>query len=176
MATARPRFLGTIAACWGILGVLGLVGSAVVRLTPVALDALTGPLEPIHYIFVVGWVLFMAYGEGYRGFQRAFSPRVVARASWLRHNPTLLRALLAPAFCMGFFHATRKRLIVSWTLTTVIVLLIIGVKLLPPPWRGLVDAGVVVGLSWGMAAVVAWGLGRLSGRPLPAPPDRPAAA
>ena len=122
--------MGTLAAVWGVLGVLALLSSAVIRLSPVAWSALTGPLDPLHYVFVVGWVAFMAYGEGYRGFQRAFSPRVISRAAWLQQNPTPVRLLLAPAFCMGFFHATRKRVIVSWTITAMVVLLIVGVKLL----------------------------------------------
>lgn len=173
MSASSSSPMGTLAAVWGVLGVLALLSSAVVRLSPVAWSALTGPLDPLHYVFVVGWVAFMAYGEGYRGFQRAFSPRVISRAAWLRQNSTPVRLLLAPAFCMGFFHATRKRVIVSWTITAMVVLLIVGVKLLPSPWRGLVDAGVVVGLTWGMIAIVAWGLAHLRGATLPTPPDVP---
>ncbi|MBO85226.1 MAG: hypothetical protein CL927_07695 [Deltaproteobacteria bacterium] len=175
MPPNNTKLMGTLAAAWGVLGVLVLLGSAIFRLSPIAWSALSGPLQPVQYAFVVGWVLFMAYGEGYRGFQRAFSPRVVARAAWLRHHPTPMRLLLAPAFCMGFFHATRKRLLVSWIITVGVVVLIVGVKFIPDPWRGLVDAGVVVGLSWGLLAIVAWGLGHLVGRPLPTAPDVPVA-
>ena len=107
------------------------------------------------------------------GFQRAFSPRVVARARWLRRHPRPLPALLAPLFCMGLFHATPKRLRVSWGITLMVVGLIAGVRHLPAPWRGLVDAGVVVGLSWGTAAILGWGLVALTGGALPVAPDVP---
>jgi len=168
-----PSSIGTLAAVWGILGIFLFIGSAISRLVPIAWAAVTGPLEWFHVAFGIVWTVFMAYTEGYRGFQKRFSPRVVARAQWLAAHPSALRVLLAPAFCMGYFHATRKRLIVSWGVTTAVALIIVVVKLLPSPWRGLVDIGVVVGLSWGLAAVVVWGVAALRGRALPCPPDVP---
>ena len=173
MPTDAPSPLGTIASVWGVAGVVVLLSTAVVRLWPIALEALQAPLTTIQKVFLVGWVIFMAYSEGYRGFQKAFSPRVVSRAAWLRHNPSAVRVLFAPAFCMGFFHATRKRLIVSWVITSMVILFIIVARRLPTPWRGLVDLGVVVGLTWGIIAILAWGLVHLRGRPLPTPPDVP---
>ena len=63
-------------------------------------------------------------------------------------------ALLAPAFAMGWFYATRRRLLVSWILTVGIVTLVLIVHGMAQPWRGIVDAGVVVGLTWGMVSIV----------------------
>ena len=37
--------------------------------------------------------------------------------------------------------------------TRMIVLLILGVRQLPQPWRGIVDAGVLLGLGWGLVSV-----------------------
>jgi hypothetical protein len=54
---------------------------------------------------------------------------------------------------MGYFHATRRRQITSWSLTLGIIALVIGVRYLVQPWRGIIDAGVVVGLAWGVVAV-----------------------
>lgn len=51
-------------------------------------------------------------------------------------------------------HATKKRLIVSWSLTVGLSLLVGLVKRLPYPWRNIVDAGVVVGLTWGSLAIL----------------------
>jgi len=48
----------------------------------------------------------MLYSEGYKGFQKGYSPRVAARGHYLRDHSTLLRAILAPLFCMGFFHSS----------------------------------------------------------------------
>ena len=96
----------------------------------------------------------MAYAEGYKGFHLNFAPRVVARADWLRHNRRPWLSLLAPLFCMGYFHATRRRMITSFAVTTGIVCLVLLVRLLPQPWRGIVDMGVVTGLALGMGSIV----------------------
>lgn len=176
MSTPTRTTLGTLGQVWGVVGVLCLLGSAVYRLTPYAIDALSSPLTTVQWVLLVIYVAFMAHAEGYKGFQKQFSPRVVARARWLGDHPTLLRVALAPAFCMGLFHATRKRLIVSWVISAMVITLILLVKLLDQPWRGIVDAGVVVGLTWGIIALLAWLVAGARGRALPVPPDVPEGA
>ena len=173
-ALSGASWMGWLGAVWGLSGVVLLLLSAVWRLSPIAWDALTGPLSTVQAGFAGFWVLFMAYTEGYKGFQKAFSPRVVVRATWLRDHPKPWLVLLAPLFCMGMVHATRKRMMVSWILMVVIVGFVIAVKLLPAPWRGLVDAGVVVGLTWGLAAMAASLWQTFRGRPPVVPADVPA--
>jgi hypothetical protein len=107
----------------------------------------------------------MAYFEGYRGFQRGFSPRVVVRALHLALHPRPLHVLLAPLFCMGLIHASRRRLLSSWILLVSIVAIVLLVRVLPQPYRGLVDAGVVVGLAWGLVALVGFAWAALAGSP-----------
>ncbi|MEZ0372320.1 MAG: hypothetical protein ACAI44_24740, partial [Candidatus Sericytochromatia bacterium] len=103
---------------------------------------------------LTGWTAFMAYSEGYRGFQKQFSPRFAARTRWLLEHADWPQTLLAPLFCMGFFGTTRKRKAVAYGLTAGIVLLVILIRLLPQPWRGIVDAGVLIGLLWGLVSVL----------------------
>ena len=98
-------------------------------------------------------VIYMAYAEGYKGFHLGFAPRVVLRAHYLHSNPRLRHILLAPLFCMGYIHATRKRQILSIGLTIMIIGFIIVARMLPQPWRGILDAGVVVGLSFGICSI-----------------------
>jgi hypothetical protein len=62
--------------------------------------------------------------------------------------------VLAPLFCMGFFHATRQRMLTSWLVTSAIVALVIVVSHAPQPWRGIVDTGVVTGLGLGLASLL----------------------
>ncbi|WOO40589.1 hypothetical protein [Rubellicoccus peritrichatus] len=145
--------IGMIGAIWGILGVTAIIGSAVWRLTPYAIHAFDYSFSVMQWVVFVGFTIFMAFGEGYRGFQKAFSPRVAARALHLSKNPVPLRVIFAPFFCMGFFGATRKRKIVTWCLTTGIVILVILVRQLEQPWRGIIDFGVVLGLGWGIIAM-----------------------
>ncbi len=51
---------------------------------------------------------------------------------------------------MGYFFAKRKTRITAICLNLGIVLLVILVGFLPSPWRGLVDFGVVLGLTYGV--------------------------
>jgi hypothetical protein len=118
----------------------------------------------------------MVYFEGYRGFQRGFSPRVVVRAWSLGRQPSWVRGVLAPLVCMGLLWASRKRLVVSWSLLAGMVALVLGVSRLEQPWRGLIDVGVVLGLAHGLVALLgfaAWAAatGQLPDTPadLPAP-------
>lgn len=151
-----------IGAVWGLTGVMMLLASAIYRLTPLAMDAFGYELRWYHWMFLAFVLLFMAYLEGYRAFQQGFSPRVAARARYLKHHRNALHTLLAPLFCMGYFHATKRRRITSLSVTAGIIVLIILVRFLPQPWRGIVDAGVVVGLAWGLVSLLIFGLQALS--------------
>ncbi len=142
-----------IGAFWGLGGVGLLLGSAVYRLAPIALEGLQQELHWQHWLFLLFVLAFMAYAEGYRAFQQGFSPRVAARARYLAERPNLVHAVFAPLFCMAYFHAPRRRKITSLSVTAGIIILIVLVRLLSQPWRGIVDAGVVVGLVWGVAAL-----------------------
>ena len=141
-----------LAAAWGVLGVAGILVFAIVRLTPYAVAAVTSGMTAWQWVLMFFSMGFMAWSEGYRGFQCRFSPRVAARALYLLLNPTLTRGLLAPVFCIGYFHARRRGLIAVWSGTLAIILLVLLVQLAEQPWRGILDAGVVVGLSWGLAS------------------------
>ena len=77
---------------------------------------------------------------------------------------------------MALFHASRRRLMVSWLVYIGILIIIIVVRQLPQPWRGIVDAGVVVGLSWGIIAILAVFFARMRGGELQSSADLPDAA
>jgi hypothetical protein len=167
--------IGTIGFVWGVLGVVAFLGYAVVRLIPVAIEALTIDLSPLEWGGLAGSVASLGYYEGYRAFQKAFSPRTVARALAIRSDPKLHHVVLAPLHTMGLFHATTKRLVVSWSVLAGVTGLVVLVRELSQPWRGIVDAGVVVGLSWGVVSLLVYFALALAGRPMPVPPDTPAA-
>lgn len=146
--------IGYAAALWGLTGITVLLGSAIYRLGQIALDLVGQPLDWYHWLALVFSILFMGFAEGYRGFQCAFSPRVAARIRYLADNVTPLRLVLAPMFCMGFFHIQRRRQIVTICLTLGIIVLVQVVHMLDQPWRGIVDAGVVIGLAWGLISLL----------------------
>ncbi len=162
------------AALWGIFGFVLILCQAVVRLAPLAWEPIAeGGLSPLQWSLYGASILFNAYSEGYRAFQLQVAPRVVARAVHLAAHPKPLHVALAPLFCMTLFHANRKRLIVSWCVYAGIIVLVIAVRQLSQPWRGIVDAGVVVGLSWGIIAIIAAFIGVARGGELKSSAELP---
>lgn len=143
------------AAAWGIVGIVLVLVYAIVRLAAFASEAIVGGLSLLEWAALIINVLFMAWSEGYRGFQLRFSPRVASRALYLYQNSTPLYVrVLGPFFCFGYFRASRRPLIFAWVGTLAIVVLVLLVNRLSQPWRGIIDAGVVVGLSWGVVSLI----------------------
>jgi len=143
---------------WACEGFVLMLVNSVRRLVPKALEPFkasaesVAPLTSFQLGAYVATCLFFAYVEGYKGFQRKFAPLVVAR-SFTINLTKIHHIILGPLYSMGLIHATKRRKIVSWSLTFGIVAIVAAVKQLPYPWKNIIDAGVVVGLSWGAAAI-----------------------
>jgi hypothetical protein len=147
--------LRLLLASWGLLGIFFLVGRALWRLSVIALDGILNyPLPGWQWAVLIAWIVINAYSEGYKGFQKKFSPRTVARAWYLADNPTVLRVILGPFFTMGFFDANRKTKITAYIVVILVTLLVMFVSGLSQPWRGIIDAGVVAGLGWGLISIL----------------------
>ena len=151
----QPTLPGTVALLWGVGGFLLLMGFALWRLVPLSVEAFAYPWNWPHAALFVANLAAMAWFEGYKGFQKAFSPRLAARCHHLLHHASWRQALLAPLVAMGFIDASKRRMITAWSLTAGIILVVLLYRLLPQPWRGILDAGVVLGLAWGLVATLA---------------------
>ena len=147
--------LGAGGAIWAVIGVAGILVWAIVRLAAIALGALEQPLAWYHWAAIGAFVPFMAWSEGLRGFQRRFSPRVAQRAMLIRAAPTAARVIFAPLFAAGFFGGSRRERIGACLGTAAVITLVVLVHRLEQPWRGILDAGVVTGLTWGVVATLA---------------------
>lgn len=169
-ATATPTdsppvtLVGVVAACWATVGLCGLLLFAIVRLAMVVAEGAEFSWDWRHWAVAAANAAFMAWSEGYRGFQLKFSPRSAARVKWLVHNASGLSTLLAPVFAMGYFNATRRRMVGVYGLTVFVVGAIVVVHALPQPWRAALDIGVVIGLAWGVASFL-WSLKRTFATP-----------
>ena len=102
---------------WGVCGFLGIMGSAIGRLTKVAIvPVLQRDLTQLQWGLFGSLMAAFAYFEGYKAFQLKFSPMLVQRAMTLSRDGTPLHHIaLAPLYSMGLFHATRKRRIIAWS-------------------------------------------------------------
>ncbi|MBT8423256.1 MAG: hypothetical protein HKN56_11585 [Gammaproteobacteria bacterium] len=176
MTSSNDNFAGRLCAVWAVVGFSWILLDAIIRLGILAWRGLSSGLEPMQWLALVLFVAFMAYSEGYRGFQTMFSPRTAARAFYLFNHPSLWSGLLAPLFCMGFFRATRRPFLVAWVGTAMIVALIISLRFVPQPWRSIVDAGVVVGLTWGLMSFLACVISTFKSGQYPVAPEVPDAA
>ncbi len=147
------------AALWGVTGVMAIVLFPIVRLSRYVFDALAAGLDTMQWFVLLANVALMAWLEGYRGFQLKFAPRVAARALYLsRTSAPLVTRLAAPLYCIGYFDASRRTKTVAWAGTVAIVILVLAIHRLGQPWRGIIDAGVVVGLSWGLVSMIVMAL------------------
>lgn len=163
---AARGLLYTVTFLWGVAGVLMLFARAIARLTPMALEPIVErTLSPLQIALYVAWVLFNAYSEGYRAFQKSFCPRVVGRAHQLAAAPTLLRGLLAPFYCLSLFHANRRGLTLAWSMLVIIAALVWLLGITPQPWRGIVDGGVVIALAWGALVILVLAVKTFFGAP-----------
>ena len=155
------RMLGVV---WGIGGIAGVLVFAALSLGRYAQEAVVAGLEPAEWLVLVVNAALMAWAEGYRGFHQRFSPRVAARALNLYLQPTVLRLMLAPLFCAGYFGATVRLRRSVWIGTGGILLAVLVFNQLPQPWRGILDAGVLVGMVWGTVTLLVMGWVTFRGR------------
>lgn len=159
-APARKR--SRLVQAWGAVGVAAYLSYGVKKVVPIVREGIAAITSPLQWCFLVATLAFFAYYEGYKGFQLGFSPRVVSRA-WVVSEQfgaedaaaPSWHKILAPAFCIGYFHGTRKRVIASWSVTATIFCVVVGVRRLSNPYRAIIDAGVIVGLLWGTSSVLA---------------------
>ncbi len=154
MTNTTLNLKGILAVIWALLGLLALLSFACWRLSAYTIESFSMPLNWMHWLVFVGWTIFMAHGEGYKGFQLKFSPRFAARCKYLHSNATWVQTLLAPLFCMAYFHAPKNRMVATWGLTLMIIVFIFAFRLIPQPWKGLLDFGVVLGLAWGIVSTL----------------------
>lgn len=159
---------------WAISGVTLLLVQAQLRLGSIAWEALSSTaLTPLQIGTCGGWIVSNAYLEGYRGFHRRFVPRVVARAHHLAKNPGFFPPVLGPVFAMAYVHATKRAQYAAWGITAAVLIAIFLVRQLDQPWRGIIDAGVVVGLFLGTVSLLLAALQRMLGREPAGNPDLP---
>lgn len=159
-SSALEKTFKTLTSFWATSGVVYILMKAVKRVLPIAMEpfqnGVGAPLTTFQLGAYIVTCLYFAYVEGYKGFQLKFAPLVVTRSFTIQPKlSSIHHTLFAPFYAMGLFHATKKRKIISWSVSIGVAGIVALVKKFPYPWRNIVDAGVVVGLSWGTLCIVA---------------------
>lgn len=160
----KKHALRSLLGVWGVTQVLSTFSNAIRRLAPVAYEPIQkNDMLPYQWGLYVAWSAYMIYVEGYKAFQKKTAPMVVSRAFSIADKPTVLNVVLAGPYSMGMFGASKKRMIIAWGIMAGVFSLTKLVKLLPYPYRSIVDAGVVLGLSYGSIAILVLTLKALLG-------------
>jgi hypothetical protein len=140
---------------WGAGAVVLSLLDAIARLTRHAIEGVAhGMLSGPQLAFTLVWTVVTVYGEGYRAFGSVLAPRMAARLLHLSERGTGLQRALAPLHALSLFDTPPRRLLSAWVMLVGIVTIVLIVRKLPQPWRGSVDAGVVIALTWGTVAIV----------------------
>ena len=144
------KIFGFIGFIWGFIGVSLILLHGITCVYPYVVTLDFSKMFWYHYLSLIISIIFLGYAEGYKGFQLSFSPRVAQRLKLVFKNPSFVNVVLSPLFCMGFFGISKKRMKITYILTITIIFLIIIIERISEPWRGIIDTGVLVGLSWGL--------------------------
>lgn len=139
---------------WGVGGIVLLLGFAIYRLLPHALESLHYGLAWWQWLMVGVWCIFMVVSEGYDGFQKRLVPRIYERAQKLRMQGGVIERIFAPLYCLNYFNAEVRRMAVAYLALVLIIGAVIIVHTIEQPWRGMIDWGVIAGLGYGLIALV----------------------
>mmetsp|Transcript_1957 Transcript_1957/g.2799 ORF Transcript_1957/g.2799 Transcript_1957/m.2799 type:complete len:208 (-) Transcript_1957:1119-1742(-) len=149
--TRRKRSTGLPSSCIGwvlsvytFLVIIFVLVGATHGLGYLGSKAFKDRLDAGEIAVLVANILFFVYVEGYLGFYRSWAPvtanRCMLAGSLLcREQPIQsgFLILLSPLFALGYFWASKRRLVISYMLIVMIFLLAIGVRSLPQPWHAI---------------------------------------
>lgn len=162
---------------WCILQVIAILGMSIVRMVPGVFNLFKGEQEAsssspssssstttsinamwvaLLTLLTLVWCGIMAY-EGYKGFHLSFCPIVVDRAFSIDGPsvvPLPVILLGGGPYAMGLFLADNHRLVTSWLLVIMIFWMVKIVNMLSYPFRDMVNAGILVGVSIGILSLV----------------------
>ncbi len=147
----------SIVRVWGLLGIILIFALAITRLSPSIIVLFDQQLHLVHWIFGIIYLSIMVVIKGYLVLQLRFAKKVLNRLSLLEARGSKVERVLAPFFCMSFFHAPRRQMFVSYFIIIFIVILAVFSKKIPIIFRGIIDLGVSLALIWGIISLFYYG-------------------
>lgn len=162
LSNRTANWLGIAAGAWGILGFTVLVARALLGMSPEIENMLATPLNAWQQIGLVVIVLVFGLVKGYFIFRQRFCRSYASRIGELSLQPVkLLYAVLAPLYCLNLIGAERRQLVRGYAIIAGIILMIVSVKFVPAPWRGMILTGVAVALTWAALEIAYQGFKKL---------------
>jgi hypothetical protein len=152
---------GDVAFAWGVMGVVVLFATAVLRLSARGLATVSAGLTGWQWLALAALTALFVYGEGVRALQRKWVPWALGRLVALREERRTWYLLLAPLHAMAFIGAPARTLVRAWAGSVAIVVAVMIVSRFPEPWRGITDIAVASALAWATVVLVVGGMRRL---------------
>ena len=153
----------TIAAVWGVAGVI-------ILFSPPS-SVWFGPQQTLLMLSSIGitgsswcwswlsWFTWKATVPSKRDFHRGLQQeRVISGRTIHLCTHYLRRSSAWPIF----MHRKEESSVSGSSVTAGIIVLVLLMRFLPQPWRGIIDAGVVMGLSWGLVALLVFSIQALT--------------
>lgn len=150
----RGRWRHLAAPAWAVIGVSALFATASYRLGERGVAVIRDGLGGWEWMALAGLTLVFVYGEGFLALDRKWVPGLMRRARELEDERSLVLRLLAPLYGLSLIGAPPAKLLPSWLGTLAIVGAILVIRVLPDPWRGIIDFAVAAALAWGLVAIL----------------------
>jgi hypothetical protein len=151
---SRPSARPVAVAAWAVLAVAMVLAESVARLGARGAATIAAGLDGPHWFALGALTLLFGYVEGWRGLHRRFVPSTIARAFAAARSPDPLARWLAPLHALGLLGGDRRARARAWRGAALIAAAVALVRLLPAPWRGLVDAAIAASLAWGLVSLL----------------------
>ncbi|MFL2859727.1 MAG: hypothetical protein ACJ0BW_03170 [Pontiellaceae bacterium] len=144
------KLLGIVGYTWGFIVISYFILHGLSCVFTYAIELNINDLNWYELTSLIIIVILLTYSEGYKGFQKSFSPRTARRLNSIMLKPTIFRVIFSPLISMGFIESSRKLKYISYGITIMIITFIILIENLSNPWRAIIDFGVLIGLGWGL--------------------------
>jgi hypothetical protein len=152
--TRRTAIRRVMVIAWGVFGIAAVLGEAIVRLASTAAGELRSGLTAPEMFALAALAAIFIYGEGVCALHRRFVPSVVARSVSASESDRLVFAAFAPVYALSLIGAPARDVVRAGVGAIAIACAAVAVRLLPSPWRGIVDAAIASALAWGFVALI----------------------
>lgn len=146
-----PYRRGWPAAAWALAPIAGCFVESIYRMGGRAARTVASGLTAGQTAILIILVAGFAWGEGFLALQRRLAPFVVRRAFTAGLPGWAIAA--GPLYALGLVDRSAD-VVRRWLGLGMILAAVVVVRMLPSPWRGLIDAGVATALAWGLVALL----------------------
>lgn len=150
----RSRWRELAAPAWAVMGVSALFATATYRLGTRGVAVIRDGLGGWEWMALAALTLVFVYGEGFLALDKKWVPGLMRRARELREERSLVLRVLAPLYGLSLIGAPPAKLLPSWLGSLAIIGAVLAIRILPDPWRGIVDFAVASALAWGLVAIL----------------------